>query len=117
MADVNVTTTGSILVGTTEKKEVAANSVLTLGHSKGTGEIGFWRFTGTEIPAYRAYIADFPSGTDGARIGHSMNSISEKGIGNSDKFATAVYDLQGRSLQAEAKMWKKNAKGQIIIIR
>jgi len=56
----------SLLKGTTVPTAVAANSVLTLGHSdEGNSEIGFWRYTGTEIPAYRAYIADFPAGARG----------------------------------------------------
>lgn len=55
----------SILVGATEEEPVTAKTVLTLGHSKESNEIGFWLFTGTTIPANRAYIADFPAGTRG----------------------------------------------------
>ncbi len=125
----------SIFKGTTEPTEVAANSVLTLGHSKENGNIGFWLFTGTEIPANRAYIADFPTDSRGARIiidDNTTTSISEKGIVafidhpslNIDHY----YDLQGRKINGQPmvngqhstplkRIWKKNTKGQIIIIR
>ena len=117
----------SILKGTTEPTGVTANSVLTLGHSKETGDIGFWLFTGTEIPANRAYIADFLAGSRGARIiieDSTTTGISE--IVNSKWSNSKWYDLQGRRLNAETyssplsplkRMWKKNAQGQIIIIR
>ena len=101
VADGNVTTTGSILVGTTEPTNVTANSVLTLGHSKETGEIGFWLYTGTTIPANRAYIADFRAGSRGAKISFNdgVNGINTmlngKGIMINDQF---IYDLQGRSI-------------------
>ena len=90
-----------ILVGTTEPTDIAANSVLTLGHSKETGEIGFWLYTGTTIPANRAYIADFPTGTNGARIaidGGTTGISSSEEEGMSSKYAATVYDLQGRPL-------------------
>ena len=130
VADVNATATG-ILLGTTEAKAVDANSVLTLGHSKENGDIGFWLFTGTEIPANRAYIAEFPSGTNGARISIDNTSISEKVKVDSDESAAAIYDLQGRRLNAETSsskatgsnlftnhsLFKKGHQGQIIIIR
>ena len=118
------TSHSSIFKGTTETTTVDANSVLTLGHSKETGEIGFWLFTGTEIPANRAYIEDFPADSRGARIiidDSTTTAISE--IVNSKWSNSKWYDLQGRRLNAEAvaspfkKMWKKNAQGQIIIIR
>ena len=73
----------SILSGTTEPKSVAANSVLTLGHSnKGSHDIGFWLFNETTIPANRAYIANFPAGTRGV------------GLGSDDGTTTGIYDLQ-----------------------
>ena len=88
----------SILKGTTEPTDVTANSVLTLGHSKKTGDIGFWLFTGTTLPANRAYIADFPSGINGARIltdndGGTMN-IRDLRIDD----VQSVYSLSGRKI-------------------
>ena len=118
------TSHSSIFKGTTEATTVDANSVLTLGHSKTTDELGFWLFTGTEIPANRAYIADFSDGSRGARIiidDSTTTAISE--IVNSKWSNSKWYDLQGRRLNVEAvssplkKMWKKNVQGQIIIIR
>ena len=90
-----------ILVGTTEPTDIAANTVLTLGHSKETGEIGFWLYPGATIPAIRAYIADFPTGTNGARIaidGGTTGISSSEEEGMSSKYAATVYDLQGRPL-------------------
>jgi hypothetical protein len=58
----------NIFVGTTETTTVEANSVLTLGHSNSTGEIGFWRYTGTTIAPNRAYIAQWPSEARGVTI-------------------------------------------------
>lgn len=75
-------TQSSILKGTTESTEVVPNNVLTLGHSNETGELGFWLYTGTTIPANRAYIADFPAGSNGARI-----AIDDHGE------ETSIYDL------------------------
>jgi hypothetical protein len=88
----------SLLKGTTEPTAVDANKVLTLGHSKETGEIGFWLFTGTEIPANRAYIADFPAGARGFTFKFGdIASISENAEkGPVSARSAAVYDLQGR---------------------
>jgi hypothetical protein len=116
VADGNISTNGSIFVGTTEKKEVEANSVLTLGHSKTSGEIGFWLYTGTTIPANRAYIADFPTNSRGAKIAIDdiTTNIQQPQLPQSPQ---QLYDLYGRITNGQPTMWKKNAKGQIIIIR
>ena len=82
VANGNVEADGSILSGTTEPITVDANSVLTLGHSNDSGEIGFWRFTGTTIPANRAYIANLPAGVKGVRLGID------------DGTATGISDVQ-----------------------
>ena len=97
VADGDVSTPGSILAGTTVEKTVDANSVLTLGHSDGSGEIGFWLFTGTTIPAYRAYITDFPSGSRGVKI--SVDDESTTGVADvRDKMSEVrgeYYNMQG----------------------
>lgn len=101
VADGNVTTTGSIFVGTTEPTVVAANSVLTLGHSNETGEIGFWRFTGTTIPANRAYITVVPAGVRGLVFKFDDdNETFIQEIENGElSIKDGIYDLQGRRIE------------------
>ena len=123
-----ITIDSSLLRGTTETLTVAANSVLTLGYSnEGYHRPGFWRFTGTTVDANSAYIADFPADSNGVPFSLDVTTpISEKEKVNSNKFATAVYDLQGRRIGENGKLkktngavryMKKNSQGQIIIIK
>ena len=96
----------NIFVGTTEEKTVDANSVLTLGHNNETGEIGFWRYIGTTIPANRAYIADIPTNAPGLSIVFdnttgisavdSDSKCRESAISNA--FGQVWYSLDGRRL-------------------
>ena len=102
VADGDIVTTGCIFLGTTEPTEVAAGSVLTLGHSNESGEIGFWRFTGTTIPANRAYIADFPAGVRGLTLlfddeTTDINLTSSSSPASEGKW----YDLEGRRLSSK----------------
>ena len=46
----------NILEGTSKEKTVDSHSVLTLGYGKKNETLGFWWYTGTTIPANRAYI-------------------------------------------------------------
>ena len=116
VADGDVATPGCIFEGTTEPAKVDANSVLTLGHSLEEGKIGFWLFTGTTIPANRAYIADFPAGASGYAIfGDDTSSVNDV-VPSSPQIGQA-YDLMGRRANGQGTIWKKNNKGQIIIIR
>ena len=39
-----------------DKNDVPSHSVLTLGYGNKTEKLGFWWYTGTTIPAHRAYI-------------------------------------------------------------
>lgn len=89
----------SILMGATEATEVTANSVLTLGHSNESGEIGFWLFTGSTIPANRAYIADFPSGVRG--IKWSTDELTSVKDVRSDEPRNGVYNLKGEKIDAQ----------------
>lgn len=97
VADGDVTIAENLFLGTTEPKEVAANSVFTLGHHNDTGEIGFWRYTGTEVPANRAYLTDVPAGVKGFVI-----SFDDTGDGivspRAEQSPTGWYDLNGRML-------------------
>lgn len=113
----------SILRGTTEPTTVTANSVMTLGHSNETGEIGFWLFTGTTIPANRAYIADFPANSRGFTFPDNTATPVQY-IAEPLRQKEHIYDLQGRQLdnyriQSPGKLSpvKVGRNGQLIIIR
>ncbi len=97
VADGDITTEGSILLGTVEAKAIAPNSVLTLGVSSETSETGFWLFPETEIPANQAYIADFPADTEGASM-EAGDITTGTWFVATETQQTGVYDLQGRSL-------------------
>ena len=117
VAEGDVDTQDCILSGSLEATDVEANSVLTLGHSIETGEIGFWLYTGTTVPANRAYIADFPAGTLGYVIFDDdiISSVAPTALASQQ--SGQAYDLLGRKARGKGMMWKKNKKGQIIIIR
>ena len=70
----------NILTGTLEEKTVEPRSVLTLGYGNKTEKLGFWWFTGTTIPANRAYIP-----------GDKLSAAGVKGI-------TLVFDEETTSL-------------------
>ncbi len=82
----------------TEATAVEPNTVLTLGHSTENGELGFWLFTGTTIPANRAYIANPPSNVRGFTfsIDDDPTGIQTPKLVGPEK----IYDLQGREIPA-----------------
>ena len=97
----------NLFKGTTEATAVAAGSVLTLGHATdGNKAIGFWRFTGTSVPANRAYLeASVTTNVRGVTI--DWNDMAT-GIGEvrsgcevrSEKceVRSEAYDLSGRKI-------------------
>lgn len=100
VADSDATIGTNLFKGTTEATTVEAESVLTLGHATdGNKTIGFWLYTGTSIPAYKAYIEK--NDAAGAR-GLTLNwqdeatgisaALNDKGERRKEK----CYDLQGR---------------------
>lgn len=116
VADGDVSTKGSILKGTTEATTVEAGSVLTLGHNNTTGDIGFWLFTGTTIPANRAYIDEFPEGTSGARITGTTTGISQPEA-YSNYTPQGTYTLSGQRLStppASGGIYVRHGKKVII---
>jgi len=116
VAEGDVDTSGNIFEGTTSPLKVEANSVMTLGHSLEEGKIGFWLYTGTTIPANRAYIADFPAGASGFAI-FEDDATSVNDVAPASQQSGQAYDVLGRKVNGKGTMWKKNEKGQIIIIR
>jgi len=112
----------SLLRGTTEALSVTEKSVLTLGYSnEGNHELGFWLFAGTTINANRAYIDEFPTGSRGVTFRFEDASAIGAALNDKGEMINAVYDLQGRRMDSSqfkaGVCWKKNSKGQIIIIK
>lgn len=96
------TPTTNIFSGTNESMAVEPNSVLTLGHNKETGEIGFWCYSGSSIAANRAYIANIPAGSRGMRIVCEPTGVSNTmRLHNNGKTNEKVYDISGRQLSSK----------------
>lgn len=102
----------NLLKGTTEALPVEANSVLTLGHAKdGNKAIGFWVFSGTTVPANRAYLEKTAvEGVRGVAIDwNEVTGIVEIENGKW-KIDNSAYDLQGRKKNSQLR------KGSLMII-
>lgn len=94
----------NIFKGTTEKTDVVAGTVYTLGHESSSGEIGFWRFTETEIPANRAYISIPSTEVKGFRIelDDDIDGLEVPFVSSpKGKPQTGWYDLNGRKLKGK----------------
>ena len=121
VADGDATIETNLFKGTTEEIEVEAESVLTLGHGTINKAIGFWLFTGTTIPANRAYLEKPAEGVRGYALdwtdevtgieaidmnGDSANASPKSG----DKKYVRGYDLLGRSLTGKSHLMIINGK-------
>ncbi len=121
VADGDATIETNLFKGTTEEIEVEAESVLTLGHGTINKAIGFWLFTGTTIPANRAYLEKPAEGVRGYTLdwtdevtgieaidmnGDSANASPKSG----DKQYARGYDLLGRSLTGKSHLMIINGK-------
>lgn len=114
--------TNNIMTGTLEETSPAPRTVLTLGHERSTGELGFHYFTGNKISAFKAYIPV-------EKISASAPAISFFPIKYFEDEATgisilpevskveddAIYDLAGRKVKAATKgIFIKNGKKFIV---
>ena len=100
------------LRGTPTALTVGSNTYYTLGHKDGdpSAEIGFYKFTGAEIPANKAYI-------DGATVSGAPKFLSIEGDGNT----TGIHDTMIDNADVDAPMFNiagqrvgNNAKGLVI---
>jgi len=114
VADGDVSVNGSIFNGTTEPTTVTANSVLTLGHNDVSSEIGFWSFTGTTIPANRAYITNDSPGAR-IKIEDDTTTGGRKIEYGKLKKDNSVYDLYGRKTESSKSANYKLNKGIYIM--
>ncbi len=112
VADGNAVIETNIFKGTTEPTAVEAGSVMTLGHaSDGNHAIGFWQFTGTEIPANRAYL-EMPAGNvRGFTLSWSDEATALAPTLFSEEGSGAAYDLQGRKVRRVA-----SKRGSLMIV-
>ncbi len=111
----------NIMEGTTEEKTVTPRQVLTLGHDS-KGRLGFHYFTGTTIPAYKAYIPANKISASASAISFfpikyfedeatDISKLTEIGKVEND----AIYDLAGRKVKAATKgIFIKNGKKFIV---
>ena len=102
VADGDATIDTNLFKGTTEATTVEAESVLTLGHATdGDQAIGFWLYSGTNIPANRAYLERVGS-SRGLTLNWEDNSLgigaalNDKGEMTNDN----CFDLLGRSMKS-----------------
>jgi len=112
VADGDATITTNLFKGTTEALSVEENSVLTLGHAKdGNKAIGFWVFSGTTVPANRAYLEK--TAVEGVR-GVAIDWDEVTGIAEIENgkwtIGNSAYDLQGRKINSQLR------KGGLMII-
>ena len=102
VADGNATIGTNLFKGTIEPETVEAESVLTLGHANGGNQaIGFWLYTGTNIPANRAYLEknSVTTTSRGLTLSWQDESTGIKAINHSTlTTGHSVYDLQGRPM-------------------
>ena len=83
-------------------------STLTLGRNK-SGQVGFFKYNGAEIPPYRAYLTrnlvneEEPPTYLTITIGDDIDGISQPAASLERQGDTAVYDLQGRRVSPQKK--------------
>jgi len=112
VADGDAVIETNIFKGTTEPTAVEEGIVMTLGHaSDGAHEIGFWQFTGTEIPANRAYLEVPAANVRGFTLSWSDETTALAPTLFSEEGSGAAYDLQGRKVRREA-----SKRGSLMIV-
>ena len=94
--------TNNQLQGTTVATPVSSidGKVYTLGHGKNSGYIGFYRYTGSSLPANKAFLVrDGSSDVNGFNLVLDNEDGTSTTIGhieNDEFILDVVYDLQGR---------------------
>ncbi len=99
----------NLLQGTIDKTKTSAieGTVLTLGHGKESGEVGFYKYTGTWLAANKAYIV-LPSTTEIKNLGIALDehSTNIQLVDNKKKETTTIYDMMGRRFSANVSLPK-----------
>ena len=113
--------TNNQLQGTTVATPVSSidGKVYTLGHGKNSGYIGFYRYTGSSLPANKAFLVrDGSSDVNGFNLvldNEDGTSTTIGHIGNDEFILDVVYDLQGRRVERPGRgIYIVNGKKQYI---
>ena len=113
--------TDNKLQGVVEKTPVSSISgtVYTMGHGKNSGYIGFHKYTGTNLPAHKAfYVRNGSSNVNGFNLVLDNEDGSTTSIGqvqDGEFTSDVVYDLQGRRVEHPTKgIYIVNGKKQYI---
>ena len=93
--------------GTLLPKTVGEDTFLTLGRANGTGEIGFYKYTGTSIQANKAFIEGSALTAGQAAVqmffGGEVTGIEGIEASGNDNDKAPVYDLSGRRVMKAVK--------------
>ena len=113
--------TNNQLQGTTMATPVSSidGKVYTLGHGKNSGYIGFYRYTGSSLPANKAFLVrDGSSDVNGFNLVLDNEDGTSTTIGhieNDEFILDVVYDLQGRRVERPGRgIYIVNGKKQYI---
>lgn len=94
------TVTGNDLVGTLAAETVTASSCYTLQNL--ASGVGFYRYSGTVLGGFKAYVA---GASDGTSRGLALDFGNTTGLEviNADGTSATIYDLSGRQVKAAQK--------------
>lgn len=94
------TVTGNDLVGTLAAETVTAASCYTLQNL--TSGVGFYRYSGTVLGGFKAYVV---GASDGTSRGLALDFGNTTGLEviNADGTSATIYDLSGRQVKAAQK--------------
>ena len=94
------TVTGNDLVGTLAEETLTAASCFTLQNL--TSGVGFYRYSGTVLGGFKAYVV---GASDGTSRGLALDFGNTTGLEviNADGTSATIYDLSGRQVKAAQK--------------
>lgn len=92
----------SALTGVTDAKTVSANTVYTLGRSSVDGIVGFFKYTGTSIRPFSAYLQ---SGSNAKSVLFSLDdeATSINGMQFEETYVSTIYNLNGQRVKSGTK--------------
>lgn len=101
--------TDNLLQGTIVKTKTSAidGTVLTLGHGKESGEVGFYKYTETWLAANKAYIV-LPISSEIKNLGITLDEHSTdiQSVGSKKEGPTSIYDMMGRCFSTKVSLPK-----------
>lgn len=94
------TVTGNDLVGTLAAETVTASSCYTLQYL--ASGVGFYRYSGTVLGGFKAYVAGASDGTSRG-LAFDFGNTTGLEVINADGTNATIYDLSGRQVKAAQK--------------